>query len=400
MDEAMRSRASILLVDDHPANLLTLEAVLEPLGYDLVRAQSGEEALRCLLRQDFALILMDVRMPDMDGFQTVALIKERPKMMDVPIIFVSASAREAQDISRGYQYGAVDYLTKPFDPDLLRAKVSVLVALHLQAERIAVQREQLMERRLELQVQQAHRAAAEKASKMKDQFLAMISHELRAPLNAIMGWTELLAKFDLDEERMRRAIATIQRNAEAQKRLVDDLIDISTMLTGKFRLRLEAVDLAEVVQSALDDARPAAEKKRIELVSNLEAVERVQSDAARLQQILGNLLNNAIKFVPEGGKVMVNLRRAGERVEIEVADTGIGIALENLSRVFERFWQAERPAAMESAGLGLGLGLAIADQLARLHGGEIRADSPGIGRGASFTLSLPLNATVEQRRGA
>jgi signal transduction histidine kinase len=398
MDEAMRSRASILLVDDHPANLLTLEAVLEPLGYELVRAQSGEEALRCLLRQDFALILMDVRMPDMDGFQTVALIKERPKMMDVPIIFVSASAREAQDISRGYQYGAVDYLTKPFDPDLLRAKVSVLVALHLQAERIAVQREQLMERRLELQVQQAHRAAAEKASKMKDQFLAMISHELRAPLNAIMGWTELLAKFDLDEERMRRAIATIQRNAEAQKRLVDDLIDISTMLTGKFRLRLEAVDLAEVVQSALDDARPAAEKKRIELVSNLEAVERVQSDAARLQQILGNLLNNAIKFVPEGGKVMVNLRRAGERVEIEVADTGIGIALENLSRVFERFWQAERPAAMESAGLGLGL--AIADQLARLHGGEIRADSPGIGRGASFTLSLPLNATVEQRRGA
>ena len=398
MDEAKRSRASILLVDDHPANLLTLEAVLEPLGYDLVRAQSGEEALRCLLRQDFALILMDVRMPDMDGFQTVALIKERPKMMDVPIIFVSASAREAQDISRGYQYGAVDYLTKPFDPDLLRAKVSVLVALHLQAERIAVQREQLVERRLELQVQQAHRAAAEKASKMKDQFLAMISHELRAPLNAIMGWTELLAKFDLDEERMRRAIATIQRNAEAQKRLVDDLIDISTMLTGKFRLHLDAVDLAVVVQSALENVRPAAVKKRIELVSSLEAVERVQSDAARLQQILGNLLNNAIKFVPEGGKVMVNLRRAGERVEIEVADTGIGIASENLPRVFERFWQAERLAAMESAGLGLGL--AIADQLARLQGGEIRAASPGIGQGASFTLTLPLNATVEQRRGA
>jgi signal transduction histidine kinase len=397
-DEAQRSRASILLVDDHPANLLALEAVLEPLGHELVRAQSGEEALRCLLRQEFALILMDVRMPDMDGFQTVALIKQRPKMMDVPVIFVSAIAREAHDIGLGYQYGAVDYLTKPFDPDLLRAKVSVLVALHLQAERIAVQREQLMERRLELQVQQAHRAAAEKANKLKDQFLAMISHELRAPLNAIMGWTELLAKFDLDEERMRRAVATIQRNAEAQKRLVDDLIDISTMLTGKFRLHLDEVDVAGVVQSAVESARPSAEKKRIELVSNLEAVERIQSDAARLQQILANLLNNAIKFVPEGGKVTVNLRRAGKRVEIEVADTGIGIALENLPRVFERFWQAERPATMESAGLGLGL--AIADQLARLHGGEIRAASPGIGRGASFTLSLPLNATVEQRRGA
>jgi signal transduction histidine kinase len=245
------------LVDDHPANLLALEAVLEPLGHELVLAQSGEEALRCLLRQEFALILMDVRMPDMDGFQTVALIKQRPKMMD---------------------------------------------------------------------------------------------------------------------------------------------IDISTMLTGKFRLHLEEVDLAAVVQSAVESARPSAEKKRIELVSNLEAVERIQSDAAKLQQILGNLLSNAIKFVPEGGKVTVNLRRAGERVGIEVSDMGIGIALENLPHVFERFWQAERPATMESAGLGLGL--AIADQLARLHGGEIRAASPGIGRGASFTLRLPLDATVEQRRGA
>jgi signal transduction histidine kinase len=151
----------------------------------------------------------------------------------------------------------------PRHPDLLRAKVSVLVALH-------------------------------------------ISHELRAPLNAIMGWTELISKFDFDEERMRRAIAVIQRNAAAQKRLVDDLIDISTMLTGKFRLLLDAVDLAAVVESALENARPAAAKKRIELVSSLEDVERVQGDAARLQQILGNLLNNAIKFVPEGGKVMVN----------------------------------------------------------------------------------------------
>jgi len=398
MAEGERPRASILLVDDHPANLLALEAVLEPLGHRLVKAQSGEEALRCLLKEEFALILMDVRMPDMDGFQTVALIKERPKMMDIPVIFVSAIAREAEDISRGYKYGAVDYLTKPLDPDLLRAKVSVLVALHLQAERIAAQREQLMERRLELQIQQAHRAAAERANKIKDQFLAMISHELRTPLNAIMGWTELLSKFDLDEERMRRAVATIQRNAEAQKRLVDDLIDISTMLTGKFRLQLGAVDLAAVVQTALETARPAAEKKRIELAARLEPVEPLQGDTARLQQILGNLMTNAFKFVPEGGKVTVSLRRAGERAEIEVADTGIGIAPENLPHVFERFWQADRPATTETAGLGLGL--AIAEQLAQLHGGALRVASPGVGKGAVFTLALPLSAAAQQRRGA
>ena len=391
-------RASILLVDDHPANLLALEAVLEPLGHRLVKARSGEEALRCLLKEEFALILMDVRMPDMDGFQTVAMIKQRPKMMDIPVIFVSAIARETEDISRGYSYGAVDYLVKPFDPDLLRSKVSVLVALHLQAERIATQREQLMERRLQLQVQQADLAAAEKANKMKDQFLAMISHELRTPLNAIMGWTELLAKFDLDEDRMRRAIVTIKRNVEAQKRLIDDLIDISTMLTGKFRLELGTIDLAATVQTAMETARPAAEKKNLELAVSLEPVQPVRADAARLQQILSNLLNNAIKFVPEGGRVMVRLRPEGETAVIEVADTGIGIAAENLPRVFERFWQADRPPTTESAGLGLGL--AISEQLSQLHGGELRVASDGIGKGATFTLRLPLHEPAQQQLGA
>jgi len=391
-------RASILLVDDNPKNLLALEATLEPLGHRLVSVRSGDEALRCLLREEFALILMDVRMPDMDGFQTVALIKQRPSMVDIPIIFVSALAREAEDISQGYRYGAVDYLVKPFDPDLLRAKVSVLVALHVQAQRIARQREELVQQRMELRVQEAQRTVAERESRMKDQFLAMISHELRNPLNAIIGWTELLGKFDFDEERVRRAMESIKRNAEAQKRLVDDLIDLSALVTGKFRLRRGLVDVAEVARSAVESARPAAEKKRIQVEPELQQVEPVPGDAARIGQIVANLLSNAFKFVPEGGKVIVRVRRAGEHAQIDVADNGIGITAEDLPRVFERFWQANRPATTESAGLGLGL--AIADQLARLHGGELVAKSGGPNQGATFSLRLPLAERAERRKGA
>ena len=391
-------QASILLVDDNPKNLLALEATLEPLGHRLVSARSGDEALRCLLKEEFALILMDVRMPDMDGFQTVALIKQRQSTVDVPVIFVSALAREAVDISQGYRYGAVDYLVKPFDPDLLRAKVSVLVALHLQARRIARQREELVSQRMELRVQEAQRSAAERENRMKDQFLAMISHELRNPLNAIIGWTELLTKFDFDEERVRRAMATIQRNAETQKRLVDDLIDLSTLVTGKFRLQMGLVDIMAVARAAVENAQPAAAHKGIDLESELEEVEPVPGDAARIGQIVSNLVANSLKFVPAGGKITVRARRAGEHAEIEVADNGIGIAAEDLPRVFERFWQGDRPPTTSSAGLGLGL--AIAHQLARLHGGELRAASAGKNQGATFTLRLPLALPAARRKGA
>jgi signal transduction histidine kinase len=383
------SKASILLVDDNPANLLALEGVLEPLGHRLVKARSGEEALKWLLKEEFALILMDVRMPGLDGFQTVALIKQRPRMADIPVIFISALAREASDISTGYRYGAVDYLAKPFDPDLLRCKVSVLVALHLQAERIARQREQLVQRKLELQLEEAHRAAAEKASQMKDQFLTMISHELRTPLNAILGWTEMLARLPLDEERVRRALATIQRNAETQKRLVEDLIDVSTMISGRFRLRTERLDLREVLEAALESARPAAAQKQVSLAADLEPHGPVRGDGTRLQQVVANLLSNAIKYTPPGGSVRLGLAVVGKRVEMRVADTGMGIAKENLEHVFERFWQASRLPTTASAGLGLGL--AIADHLTRLHGGELRAASDGLGRGSTFTVSLPFD---------
>jgi signal transduction histidine kinase len=386
------SRASILLVDDIPANLLALEAVLEPLGHRLVRARSGEEALRHMMQEEFALVLMDVQMPDMDGFQTVALIKQRPKTVRIPIIFITAIAKEAKHISAGYEYGAVDYITKPFDADILRAKVSVLVSLHLQSERIVRQQALLAKRRRELEHTELQRSLAETHSRMKDEFLAVISHELRTPLNVIVGWTDLLVSGELDGERTRRALVTIQRNAKLQKQLVDDLLDAARLITGKLQLEPKEMMLSTIIEAAADSVQPEATAKGIEVRSGIvEECGKVTAevDPERMQQVFGNLLSNAVKFTSPGGAVDVSLRRCEGFAEVEVRDTGVGIEPTELPFIFDRFWQSARGQKHESA-QGLGLGLAIVRQLVELHGGTVAASSPGRGRGATFTVRLPL----------
>ena len=386
------SRASILLVDDIPANLLALEAVLEPLGYRLVKARSGDEALRHMMYEEFALVLMDVQMPEMDGFQTVALIKQRPKTVRIPIIFITAIAKEAKQISTGYEYGAVDYITKPFDADILRAKVSVLVSLHLQSERIVRQQLLLAKRRRELEQKELQRDLAEMHSRMKDEFLAAISHELRTPLNVIVGWTDLLVAGSLDTEATRRALATIQRNATLQKQLVDDLLDAARMISGKLQLEPKEMMLSKIIESAADSVQPEAMAKGIEVrVEIVEACGTVTAavDPDRMQQVFGNLLSNAVKFTSAGGAVDVSLRRCEGFAEVGVHDTGVGIEPTELPFIFDRFWQsARRPKNEQSQGLGLGL--AIVRQLVELHGGTVAASSPGLGCGATFTVRLPL----------
>jgi signal transduction histidine kinase len=396
-DEAIENavdpaNASILLVDDIPANLLALEAVLEPLGHRLVKARSGDEALRHLMQEEFALILMDVQMPDMDGFQTVALIKQRPKNVRIPVIFVTAIAKETEQISRGYQYGAVDYITKPFDMDILRAKAAVLVALHLQAERIVRQQALLLKRRHELEQQRLNREMAEQHSRMKDQFLAAISHELRTPLNVIVGWTDLLVAGGLDEHKIRGALEAIQRNAKLQQTLVDDLLDVSRMITGKLELEKEERRLLDIIEVAVQSARPEAEHKGVELrTTSIDECGTVTAavDAARMQQVFGNLLNNAVKFTPAGGRIEVGLRRCRGVAEIAVRDNGVGIDRAELPFVFDRFWQAPRRPD-DPRQRGLGLGLAIVRQLVELHGGEVDAQSDGPGTGSTFVVKLPL----------
>jgi signal transduction histidine kinase/ActR/RegA family two-component response regulator len=231
---------------------------------------------------------------------------------------------------------------------------------------------------------------AEQANRLKDEFLATVSHELRTPLNAVLGWSRMLGSKQLAPERAAHAIAAIERNAVALAHMIDDLLDLSRIVAGTFRLVLQPVDLVAVAQGALDAVRPMAATANVHLALSpaLAAITPISGDAGRLQQVLWNLLVNAIKFTPEGGRVDVFIESAHDHVDVKVVDTGQGITPELLPHVFERFRQAA--GATMQRHTGLGLGLAIVRQLVELHGGSVRAASEGEGRGATFTVSLPI----------
>lgn len=573
-------RIKILLVDDSATNLLALESILQAPDRDLVRAFSGDDALRYLLDHDVAVILLDVFMPGIDGLDTAELIRARDKSRDIPIIFLTADSTGGRHVSRGYSLGAVDYILKPIEPDILRSKVAVFVELFKKTREIQRQAELLHEKNVELEnanltrlnmlinlgqelaaehdpsqvlekfcrsarkivgseeaavcildsddeacssffdcasdeasrierprigqpvlnllvterrplrlteadellreaagssnsvqsflgapifsaaevcgwvylvnkfpaedfseaderlavtlatqvaiyyenarlyrdaqhhavelqleiterkqaeeeraqlliSEQAARAEAEKANRTKDEFLATLSHELRTPLSAILGWSHLLRTEQLDEEQVSRAFETIERNARAQAQLIDDLLDVSRIITGKLELRLSPVDLSPAIEAAIDSARPTFEAKAIIFEPALESVAcLVPGDANRLQQIFGNLFSNAVKFTPRGGRVSVKVQRDASHVQIAVSDTGVGISAEFLPYIFDRFRQADGSTTRMHGGLGLGL--AIVRHLVELHQGVIAVESPGKGKGATFTINLPL----------
>jgi PAS domain S-box-containing protein len=244
------------------------------------------------------------------------------------------------------------------------------------------------ERELLLDSERAARAEAERASRMKDEFLAMISHELRTPLSAILGWTQLLRRPDAPPAHRDRCLEVIERNTRLQAQLISDLLDVNRITAGKLHLDLSSVDLPLVVEAAIDACRAAAEAKQVMLVAAIDPASlTLWGDSGRMQQVVTNLITNAIKFTPRGGTVTVSLARRDERAEIVVRDTGQGIAPEFLPRIFDRFSQAESSKAHRHGGLGLGL--SIVEHLVRLHGGEVRAESAGLGLGATFTISLP-----------
>ena len=244
-----------------------------------------------------------------------------------------------------------------------------------------------------LECERVARSEAEKANQMKDEFLAVLSHELRTPLNAMLGWTQLIRKGRLGPEETQRAIEIIERNARVQEQLVSDLLDMSRIISGKFRLELEGIELRPVVESALDTVRPAAAAKGVRLEAAIELrCGEILADPNRLQQVVWNLISNAIKFTPTGGRVNLRARRVNSDIEITVQDTGIGIKPEFLPHVFDRFRQAD--ASLRRHEGGLGLGLAIVRHLVEAHGGAVRADSPGEGKGASFTVRLPAKPAI------
>jgi PAS domain S-box-containing protein len=692
-------KVNILIVDDHNENLVALEAILTDLGENIVRAESGIDALRLLLHQEFALIILDVDMPIMNGFETAAMIHDREKSRHTPIIFLTAINKAEQHVFKGYSLGAVDYLTKPFVPEVLRAKVAAFVELHkkteegnrqahllqqivselatsndeirklnveLQSERdfvstvldtadsivvvldasqqivrasrafertlgysqdevqgqplstffvsaspwqdmpeaenywrakdgtsrliawsktaltpdhviltgndmterkraeeqrvqmirsedareeaetsqrrsaflaeagtmlaatldyertlinisrlaiptfadwcfvyLALQGQEISsaliahfdpakehlasqveirpedlssdtlpvvrvfqtgtpelfadisdeelrdtlhdERKYEALKQLGLRSAvvvqisgrhsvhgvigfasgksgrytstdlafaqdlarrislalenarlyreAQEANRAKDEFLATLSHELRTPLNAILGWTQILRSKRLDEVTTARAFEAIERNAKAQAELIEDMLDVSRIITGRLRLELQPVQLSEAVEAALDSVRPTAEAKGVRLESDLTAEGVVVSgDHHRLQQIVWNLLSNAVKFTPASGLVRIKLESSGGEARLTVTDTGRGISPQFLPFVFDRFRQAETMVSRTAGGLGLGL--SIARHLVELHGGLIEANSEGEGRGATFTVTFPCREAV------
>lgn len=252
------------------------------------------------------------------------------------------------------------------------------------------QRQKAEEERTRLLMQeQTARAEAEKLNRLKDEFISTVSHELRTPLNAILGWAHILRTTKVDEARMYRALETIERNARSQSQLIDDLLDMSRIITGKIRLNVRAIELWRVIEAAIETVHPAADAKNIRLQTAIDpAAGPVLGDSERLQQIVWNLLSNAVKFTPKGGRVQVYLQRVNSHVEIIVADNGQGISADFLPYVFDRFRQADNSITRSFGGLGLGL--AIVRQLVELHGGTVYAESPGEGQGATFIVKLPL----------
>ena len=409
----------ILIVDDLPEKLLVYRTLLEDLDAQIVTARSGSEALKRVLEQEFAVILLDVNMPDIDGLETAKLIRSHKRARLTPIIFITGYADEMQTM-RGYELGAVDYILSPVVPEVLRTKVRVFVDLYrmraalahanqvleqrvaersaelqrsnerLQAE-IAERMRAEREREALLEREKVLRAQAEELSRLKDEFLATMSHELRTPLNAIFGWITLLRSRRLDEATQARALETIERNARAQKRLIEDLLDVSRIVTGKITLELSAVNPRRIIEAALETMRPAAQAKGIKIVPLLDTgVGTLRGDFSRLQQVVCNLLSNAIKFTPTGGQVEVCLAQRNGEVEISVRDNGQGIKPEFLPYVFDRFRQED--GSISRCHGGLGLGLAIVRHLVELHGGTVEAASPGVGKGATFTVRLPVRA--------
>lgn len=540
-------KPKVLIVDDQPRNLDVLEVMLGGADCTLVRATSADEALLCLVRHEFAALVLDIKMPGMNGIELATLIKQRKRSRHVPILFLTAHSVDEADVLRGYGAGAVDYLSKPINAEILRSKIGVFVDAFRKTRTLAelndaLQREigereraqkalQLANHELERRVQErtaaltrAHqgvreneerlrmaldvaqiaawewhlasgqmrwstdpevlfgfpkgsfgqelrimrtvhpddrsrieeavaeavksgvyeaeyravrpdgtvvwitergrlfsdtegermvgisrdvtserelttererllkseresRDEAERQSRLKDEFLATLSHELRTPMNAILGWLSILESGKPIRD-MRSTLTVIARNAQIQARLIDDLLDMNRLTSGNVHLEISRVDVRSLAQATLQGLQPAADAKDVQILAFVEqTVGEVFADSRRLQQVLWNLVHNGIKFTPAGGRVYVRVQRVDQALQFDVEDTGQGISPAFLPHVFERFRQQD--ASSTRAAPGLGLGLSIAKQLVELHGGTITATSPGEGKGATFTVRVP-----------
>lgn len=404
-----KSKINLLLVDDHADNLIAMSAVLEELGENILTVDSGKKALRLLLDLDFAIVLLDVDMPLMDGFEVAEMMRQVKKLQHTPIIFLTAMHQNESQVFKGYSLGAVDYLFKPFEPEILKAKARFFIDLYRknaeiqhQAVLLAETNQKLdqlnldLERKVNERTSQLQAAVeeAQKANRLKDEFLATLSHELRTPMNSILGWIKLLNSGTLNSETSARALETIERNAKMQAQLIEDILDVSRIITGKLQLHKQPVALDAIVQAAAETLLPAIRAKNIQFHMAIEPDTRpVLGEATRLQQVVWNLLSNAVKFTQPQGEITISLKQRQTTVQLQVRDNGQGIAPTFLPYIFDRFRQADGSTTRRQGGLGLGL--SIVQRVIELHNGTVKAESPGEGKGSTFTLELPVEAAPE-----
>jgi signal transduction histidine kinase len=369
---------NILLVDDDEVDRLAITRALRSAGVDatLEEADSVSAADAALRSRTFDCVLADYQLAPGDGLDV--LDKVRQAGLETPVIILTGQGSEQTAVEL-MKAGATDYLSKrTLSGDRL-----------LQSVRYAIERRKLEQDRDRLRErEQAAREEAERANAAKDQFLATLSHELRQPLNAILGWAKMIRDGRLEGERLLRALSVIERNAQVQVDMINDLLDVSRIVAGKLELQIGLADPARVAQAAVDVLRPQADTKQITVDARIDSdIGPIHVDAARLQQVIWNLLSNAIKFSPAGGTIQLQIQRKNSTIEIVVLDHGCGIRADFLPHVFDRFTQAGGTTASHT---GLGLGLAIVRHLVELHGGAVRVHSDGENTGACFTVELPV----------
>lgn len=376
----MNTDVKFLLVDDLPENLLSLEALLQRDELMLLKARSGDEALELLLQHDVALALIDVQMPGLNGFELAELMRGNERTRRVPIIFVTAGTHTAERRFQGYEAGAVDFIQKPIEPDILRSKAEIFAELYRQRKMISEQRDLL----------EAQTRALQLADKRKNEFIGVLVHELRNPLAALNGGLKILSRKP-DAGKVEQINGLMHQQMDHIIRLVDDLLDVSRITQGKINLVKSDFDIRDVIHSALDMTGQAIEERKHAVTIRVPDQScMISADKVRLTQCVSNLVNNAAKYTPMGGQIEVALELHPRTYRISVTDNGLGLSAEAAGAIFRMFEQVEEHR--DHAHGGLGIGLALVKQLMELHGGDVSVWSDGPGLGSVFTLELPIQA--------
>jgi len=388
-------QAKLLIVDDLPENLLALEALIKREDRAVYKALSADEALSLLLQHEFALAILDVQMPGMNGFELAEMMRGTEKTKNIPIVFVSAAGREMNYAFKGYESGAVDFLHKPLDIHAVKSKVNVFVDLYRQRKAVKQQVEALEQSRREQEVLlaqlQVTQGELEHAVRMRDDFMSIVSHEVRTPLNGLILETQLrkmhlardnAAAFTLDK--MQAMVERDERQIQSLIRLIEDMLDVSRIRTGKLSIRPGQFDLSRLVSTLVETFAPQISAAQSSVNLSVDSPVVGLWDEFRIEQVVSNLLTNALRY---GAKspIDVSVYVEGENAIVEVRDQGIGISEENQQRIFQQF---ERVSAKHAVA-GLGLGLFISEQIVAAHGGKITVQS-ALGEGAVFRVSLPL----------